>query len=115
ARLFDFVGDAAARYRPDVQYWEFLNEPLWVPDFCLPRKGGYTVKDYIALLKGASAAIHRANPRAKVVGGLSIQSEMPFGDEFIKAGGLDYVDILNLHPYAGKRIPETFIPDLVRI
>ncbi len=115
ALLFDFVGEAAARYRSSVEYWEFLNEPLWVPDFCLPQKGNYTVKDYIALLKGASAAIHRANPNAKVVGGLAIQSEMPFGDDFIKAGGLDYVDILNLHPYAGKRIPETFGPDLKRI
>lgn len=115
ARLFDFVGEAAARYRSSIEYWEFLNEPLWVPDFCLPKKGNYTVKHYIALLKGASAAIHQANPNAKVVGGLAIQSEMPFGDEFIKAGGLDYVDILNLHPYAGKRVPETFIPDLLRI
>lgn len=71
--------------------------------------------DYITLLQGASAAIRRANPKAKVIGGLSIQSEMPFGDEFIRGGGLDHVDILNLHPYANRRTPESFISDLLRI
>ena len=113
--LFDFVGKAAAQYKGSVAYWEFLNEPLWVPDFCLPKKGGYTVETYLALLKGAAAAIRSANPGAKILGGLAIQSEIVFGDEFVKAGGLDYVDIFNLHPYAGTRIPETFIPDMERI
>lgn len=110
-----FVSKAAARYKGSVTYWEFLNEPLWVPDFCLPQKGGYTVATYLALLKGAAAAIRSANPEAKIIGGLAIQSEMPLGDEFIKAGGLDYVDILNLHPYPGTRTPESFIPDMERI
>lgn len=113
--LFNFIATAAARYRSSVTHWEFLNEPLWVPDFCLPRTGGYTIATYLKLLKGAAAAIHRANPTAKVLGGLAIQSEITFGDEFIKAGGLDEVDILNLHPYAGTRLPETFIADMERI
>jgi hypothetical protein len=55
--LFDFVGKAAAHYKGSVAYWEFLNEPLWVPDFCLPKQGGYTIETYIALLEGAAAAI----------------------------------------------------------
>lgn len=114
-RLFAFMEQAAARYRDSVRHWEFLNEPLWVPDFCLPRAGGYTVASYVALLKGGAAAIRRGNPGALVVGGLAIQSEMPLGDEFVKAGGLDHVDIFNLHPYAGTRRPESFIPDLERI
>ena len=113
--LFDFVGKAAAHYKGSVAYWEFLNEPLWVPDFCLPTKGGYTTETYIALLKGAAAAIRSADPGAKIIGGLAIQSEIVLGDEFIKAGGLDSVDIFNLHPYAGTRIPETFIRDMERI
>jgi hypothetical protein len=113
--LFDFVGKAAAHYKGSVAYWEFLNEPLWVPDFCLPKQGGYTIETYITLLKGAAAAIRSADPGAKIIGGLGIQSEIVFGDEFIKAGGLDSVDIFNLHPYAGTRIPETFIRDMERI
>ena len=113
--LFDFVGKAAAHYKGSVACWEFLNEPLWVPDFCLPKEGGYTVETYVELLKGAAAAIRSADPGAKIVGGLAIQSEIVLGDEFIKAGGLDSVDIFNLHPYAGTRIPETFIRDMERI
>lgn len=113
--LFRFISKAAGHYQGSISYWEFLNEPLWVPDFCLPKTAGYTVKTYVELLKGAYAAIHKANPSAKVVGGLAIQSELAFGDEFIAAGGLAYVDILNLHPYPGKRAPETFIADMERI
>jgi hypothetical protein len=113
--LFDFVGKAAAHYKGSVAHWEFLNEPLWVPDFCLPKQGGYTIETYVALLKGAAAAIRSADPGAKIIGGLAIQSEIVLGDEFIKAGGLDSVDIFNLHPYAGTRIPETFIRDMERI
>ena len=113
--LFDFVGKAAAHYKGSVAHWEFLNEPLWVPDFCLPKQGGYTIETYISLLKGAAAAIRSADPGAKIIGGLAIQSEIVLGDEFIKAGGLDSVDIFNLHPYAGTRIPETFIADMERI
>jgi hypothetical protein len=113
--LFAFASKAATHYKGSVAYWEFLNEPLWVPDFCLPKKGGYTVDSYISLLKGASAAIRSANHDAKIIGGLAIQAEMTLGDEFIKAGGLDYVDILNLHPYASKRAPESFVPNMKRI
>jgi hypothetical protein len=114
--LFNFMAKAAARYQSSVTHWEFLNEPVWVPDFCLPQTNGYTVATYLKLLKGAEAAIRHANPDAKILGGLSILSEMIFGDEFIKEGGLDYVDILNLHPYPSKgRAPETFVPDMERI
>jgi len=113
--LFDFVAKAASHYKGLVTYWEFLNEPLWVPDFCLPKKGGYTIETYIGLLKGAAKAIRSSNPDAKVLGGLAIQPEITFGDEFIKAGGLDFVDIFNLHPYAGTREPESFIPNMERI
>ncbi|MFA6243919.1 MAG: hypothetical protein WC655_23450 [Candidatus Hydrogenedentales bacterium] len=113
--LFDFIGAAVNRYRSTCHYWEFLNEALWVPDFCLPQKGGYTVKDYIELLKGASKAIRANDPEGKVIGGLAIEPEMPLGDEFIAAGGLAYCDILNLHPYGRMIPPEDFIANMERI
>ena len=114
-RLFDFVGKAVNRYRQSCEYWEFLNEPVWVPDFCLPQSGGYKVADYIQLLEGAYRAIKAADPNAAVIGGLAIEPKHIFGDEFISQGGLGYCDILNLHPYGGLTVPEEFIKDFERI
>jgi hypothetical protein len=113
--LFEFIGAATKRYSNRCNYWEFLNEPLWVPDFCLPQSAGYEVADYIVLLEGASMAIREADPGGKIIAGLSIEPKSPLGDEFIVAGGLRLCDILNLHPYGGLALPEEFIKDLARI
>ena len=114
-KLYDFITQSVHRYKDREKYWEFLNEPLWIPDFCLPQSKGYTVDDYLTLLKGAYAAMKSADPDCVVLGGLSIQVERKLGDSFINAGGLDYVDIYNLHPYPGFNTPEFFIEHLTRI
>ncbi len=113
--LFDFIGQAVNRYKDSCTHWEFLNEPLWVPDFCLPQSGGYKVPDYIKLLDGAYKAQKLANPDSKLIGGLAIQPEFPYGDEFITAGGLQYCDYFNLHPYGGFTLPEAFIEYMGRV
>ncbi len=115
ALLFGFIGQAVSRYRDSCAYWEFLNEPLWVPNFCLPQSGGYKVSDYIKLLEGAYAAIKTADPNAKVIAGLAIEPRFPMGDEFIAQGGGKYCDIYNIHPYGGLTVPEDFIKDMERI
>lgn len=113
--LFDFIAAAVERYRDRCNTWEFLNEPLWVPDFCLPKDGGYTVDDYITLLKDAYPVIRAADPDGVVIGGLSIEPHMRLGDEFIVKGGLDHCDVLNLHPYGCHTVPEVFIKHMERI
>jgi hypothetical protein len=113
--LYNFISQTVTRYKDREKYWEFLNEPLWVPDFCLPTSAGYTVSTYINLLQGAYAAMKAADPNCKVIGGLSIQAEMTLGDTFIQNGGLNYVDIYNLHPYQGFNNPEFFIANMARI
>ncbi|MBL7650039.1 MAG: hypothetical protein JNK74_28030 [Candidatus Hydrogenedentes bacterium] len=114
-KLNAFIFATVSRYRDRVRYWEFLNEPLWVPWYCLPAGGGYTVDTYIELLKGASAAMKSADPNCVVIGGLSIMANSPMGDEFIQKGGLDLVDIYNLHPYPEGDGPESFAPLMTRI
>lgn len=114
-RLFEFIGNAVDRYRDSCTYWEFLNEPLWVPDFCLPQSAGYQVGDYIELLQGAYRAIKAEDPDATVLGGLAIEPKHLLGDEFLSSGGLAHCDILNLHPYGGLTPPEEFIAQFERI
>lgn len=115
ALLFGFIENAVGRYRTSSRYWEFLNEPLWVPDFCLPQSAGYKIADYIELLKGAYAAIKAVDPDLKVIAGLASEPKDLMGDEFIAQGGLDYCDIFNLHPYGRLIIPEDFVGRMERI
>ena len=112
-QLNAFIGATAARYAGRVTYWEFLNEPLWT-GYALPAAGSYNVDTYIALLQGAVAAMRAADPECRILGGLSIMAHSTMGDEFIQKGGLNYVDIYNLHPYP-TGVPEEFIGHMQRI
>jgi hypothetical protein len=53
ALLYAYIDRTVRRFRDRIKVWEFLNEPLWVPDFCLPQSGGYKISDYLSLLQGA--------------------------------------------------------------
>lgn len=114
-KLHRFIGNTVSRYKDRLTYCEFLNEPLWVPWYCLPTSAGYTVDTYIDLLKGASAAMKAADPNCRVIGGLSIMAQSALGDEFIQKGGLAHVDIYNLHPYPEGDGPESFVASMERI
>lgn len=118
ALLYDFVGAAVAAFKGRIRHYEFINEPVWIPSpgANLSSGAGYTVADYIALLKGGYAAMKAADPDCRVLGGLSIQAEMPLGDRFMAEGGLRYCDIYNLHPYPTPNgAPERFVGDMKRI
>ena len=115
--LNEFVGKVVSRYKDRVKHWEFLNEPVWCSDFCMPKEGGYTSASYLSLLKGVYGAMKTADPACQVLGGLSTEAMFPIGDEIVAAGGLNYMDILNLHPYPdpGTSAPEQLIPHMERI
>jgi len=119
ALLARFIGRTVERYRGDVHDWEFLNEPVYT-DYSLPGEGqrlpgaAYTVKDYVGLLKVAAAAMKKADPGCRVIGGI--------GDgpdertlEFVREGGLAFADALNLHTYPSKSPPESFIGPMKRL
>jgi hypothetical protein len=114
--LFGFMTAAAACYRGKVDVLEFLNEPVWT-EFCLPgaehRKpeARYQPADYLRLLKRAYPALKAGNPDGRVIGGFSAEP-WRFTEEFIAAGGLDQVDVLNLHNYGGAKPPEAFISEM---
>jgi len=119
ALLAKFIGATVGRYKARVGTWEFLNEPIFT-DYALPGEGqrwpgaAYTVKDYVALLKVASAAMKQADPRCFVVGGIAGDAD-DRAFEFIREGGLDSVDAMNLHIYPGKATPESFLGPLGKL
>lgn len=117
ADLTTFIEAAVRRYRGRVHVWEFLNEPVYT-DYSLPsdpanKLGGkkYTAADYAAWLEKAAAAMRRADPGCKVMGGIAGWPRH-LTQEVIDAGALRQVDLFNLHIYPANRMPEAFFPDM---
>ncbi len=119
AKLAAFIERTVAHDKDTIHAWEFLNEPLFT-DYALPGKGqglqgaDYHTADYVALLKTASAAMKRADPKCTVVGGIAGWPDDQTAD-FIQAGGLDALDVLNLHIYPGKALPESFLDPMAKV
>ncbi|MDB6169862.1 MAG: Carbohydrate binding domain protein [Verrucomicrobia bacterium] len=117
--LLDFVRKAVEHNRGRVHVWEFLNEPIWT-GFCLPQRdfnkegANYVPSDYIKLLKQAYPVIKAADPEGRVIGGFAAQP-WHFAQEFVDQGGLDFVDVFNIHNYGTFLPPESFIGDMERL
>lgn len=120
SELARYVGQAVGRYKDRVHVWHFLNEPIYT-DYALPadngnRYGGrnYTPADYVALLKTAAAAMKKADPGCRVIGGIG-SGPTNLTREVIEAGILPAIDILDLHMYPGARLPEGYAPEMDRL
>ena len=101
-----YVRTAVGHYRSRLGVWEILNEPIYT-SYALPRAEGYRVADYVRLLKVAYEAVKEADSGATVIGGIA-GSPTTYTQEFIEAGGLAWVDALNLHSYPGLQAPDAF-------
>jgi hypothetical protein len=94
-----------------VRVWEFFNEPIYT-HYALPERfAGYQPAEYVAFLKPAYAAMHRADPGCTVIGGIGALPRK-LTQEVIEAGCMDCVDVFVLHMYParGELTPEYFIP-----
>ncbi len=97
-----YVRAIVTRYKDRLRYWEVWNEPdlkqFWRQD---PNPA-----EYATLLKATYEEIKRIDPKLTVLlGGLS---GIPFDfiEGIYKAGGKDYFDIMNVHPYRYPAAPE---------
>ena len=118
--LAAFIGQAVDRYKGRLHVWEFLNEPIYT-DYALPadrtgKYGGkqYAPADYVALLDVAAAAMRKADPACKVIGGIG-SGPLQLTRELLEAGALKHLDILNLHMYPGARRPEAFDGEMAEL
>ena len=106
----DYVRATVRHYQDRIHTWEVLNEPLYT-GYALPRRSGFTAEDYVDVLRTAYRAIKEADPSAFVIGGIAGPPQT-LTSEFIAAGGLDWVDALNLHMYPVLRAPEKYLSEL---
>lgn len=106
-----YAAEAVRHFRKDlprgITHFQVLNEPVYT-DYALPRQFGYTVEDYIRLLAVAYREIKAADPEVRVVGGLSAPLESGWTTDFVKKGGLQFVDVFDLHNYDPARSAESF-------
>lgn len=77
-----------------------------------------TPENYLALSKASFEAIKAKNPAVRVVG--CSTSLLPWGwlETYFKLGGLDYLDIVSVHPYRWGEWatpPETLCADMVKL
>jgi len=117
ADLQEFVGAIVGRY-PQVQYWEFYNEPDNKNRFGLNGSG------YADMLKSMYPIVKSTNPDAQVVlGGLAmdwfIEDGGPFDGNFLpdvlsNCGGNTCFDVANFHYYpAFRHVWEPYGRDMI--
>jgi hypothetical protein len=116
--LAGFIERATIRFKDRIHTWEFLNEPIYT-DYALPGKSNagsrtYQPADYVALLRTASAAMRKADPSCKIIGGIA-GGPRQLTLEVLDAGILQDVDILNLHIYPGLRAPEAYANEMLAL
>jgi hypothetical protein len=109
----DYVRATVRHYSGRIRVWEILNEPLYT-GYAVPARAGHTIEDYVALLKTAYQAVKEADPKGFVVGGIAADPET-MTKELIAAGGLNWLDAINIHIYPVLRAPETYLPQLANL
>ena len=89
-----YVRAAVSHYRDRVKHWEILNEP-----------GYLKPEDYAKLLAVAYRACKDADPACHVIGGCGAgpASKLEWYRDVFEQDGLKNMDLVNLHPYPGRR------------
>ena len=96
-----FMFDLVSRYKGRIKYWTLWNEQN-------SKKGwpDWTPESYVAFLKNGYLGAKQADPDVKIlIGGIAFM-DYAYVRDFYEAGGKDYFDIMNLHPYCFPDPPE---------
>jgi len=100
-----YVHETVRHYNNGIlDIWEIINEPIY-SSYALPEGKGYRVSDYVQLLQVARRAVKAVDTEALVIGGVGGPTQAV---EFIEAGGLPSIDILNLHMFPGLIAPDIY-------
>ena len=107
----EYVSHLVTSYGRQLRYWEVYNEPN-LKQFWRRNPNG---AEYAALLAKAYKVIKGIDPEIKVVfGGLS-GVPLDYFEDALKAGAGECFDVMNIHPYHLRDIPEAIIPEIQKI
>ena len=106
----NYIRKVATRYKGRIKYYELMNEPFFdeIPSF-RERAGHFPVSKMVEMARVARSALAQTDPSARIVS-MSLVGETQIDqgiDEFLKAGGGQYVDVIGVHYYtkAAENIP----------
>jgi PKD repeat protein len=116
----NFFRTLAARYRGQVKYYEFWNEPngcSWINDNC---SNGHMAETYVPWLIRWYDAMKQGDPDCVLaVGGLDYNEGVTQGYEYIEDiytyGGGDHFDAVAIHPYASSGLHWQAITDTYQV
>ncbi len=99
-----YVSAVVARYRGKIDCYEVWNEP----DGQWCWKKGPDGAEYGRFVRDTAAAVHAADPAARVFGGVVCVRDLKFVDDALAAGMADCIDALTFHEYtpAGTTLRE---------
>lgn len=107
----EYVRHLVTSYGRQVRYWEVYNEPN-LKNFWRRDPNG---AEYAALLQKTYNVIKSIDPGIQVVfGGLS-GVPLDYLEDALKAGAGEYFDVMNIHPYHLRDIPEAIIPQIQKL
>lgn len=105
----NWAAAAVKHYRGRGIVWEIYNEPntgFWTP--------APNVLDYVKLALETSKAIHQVAPDEQIIGPGVWGFDLPFIEECLQAGLLNYWSAVSVHPYR-KTEPESVVDDYARL
>ena len=102
---------AAKHFQGRQVVWEIWNEPnifFWKPQ--------PDVNQYTALALATMKAVRAADPQATIFAPAASEFPWPFLENFFKAGALEYLDGVSVHPYRpANQPPETVEKDYQKL
>ncbi len=107
-----YVAKTAERYRDRTNWIEIMNEPLYT-SYSVPSAYGYSVEDYLQILRNAHQSIKATSPEMNVIGGIGTFVDSHWVQDFIDAGGLQWCDAMDIHLYPVTMPPENYEEDLI--
>ncbi len=109
----EYVRQVVGRYKNRIRYWEVWNEPN-LENFWRDKPDP---ANYVLLLRATYREIKRIDPELTVLLGGMAGIPWSYLEGIYKAGGKDYFDVMNVHPYRYPRAPEEaqLLGDLLRL
>jgi Glycosyl hydrolase catalytic core len=100
-------------YRPQIPSVEIWNE--YNGTWCTGPAANNRAADYLQLLEAADQRIKASFPGVTVVGGSTSGVPLPYLDQLFRAGALNYLDAVSVHPYRYASAPEGIEDDINRL
>lgn len=98
----EYVRRTVSRYGKQFRFWEIWNEPN------IHERPGSKIdpEQYVQILRAAQEEIKKIDPDLQVVFGGTAGVPIPYIEACLKAGGANYFDVMNIHPYIQRGLPE---------